>query len=306
MVRLWFLLLSSILSTAACFQVGVAVIPGVDSERPSKVYQDAYFVKEVTTNEESQRQLLVGVLDGHGKDGHIVSQFCAERLPLLIKTPKGPPPEEFLEQLSTLGRDTLDDHSLHPKHQILVDAFHQVHYDAMQSPTCPAGRSGTTCVICWIEPDEVHVAYVGDSRAILIDGDTITPWATETTIRQLPEEKERIDACEGRIDGNGNIWYGPVAIAMTRALGDATMLRAGILSTPITKTFPRNKGTVLVLATDGIWDQLSNNKVAELVTSNMPDTSLAADVLCRCARQKWIGDFIEEKADDITCLVVNL
>ncbi|GAX27997.1 hypothetical protein FisN_16Lu308 [Fistulifera solaris] len=304
MTRISFLLLFSIVSRAASFQVGIAVIPGVDSERPSKVCQDAYFVKEITTNDE--KLLLVGVLDGHGKDGHIVSQFCAERLPVFVETPKGPPPADFLERLYTLGRATRDNDSLHPKHRILIDAFHRVHYDAMQCPTCPAGRSGTTCVVCWIEPDEVHVAYVGDSRAILIDGDTITPWATETIVRKLPKEKERIDACEGRIDGNGNVWYGPVAIAMTRALGDAAMLRAGILPTPITTTFPRKKGTVLVLATDGIWDQLSNDQVLELVKSNIANTSLAAEAVSKRARQKWIGDFIEEKADDITCLVVTL
>lgn len=285
------------------FQVGIAAIPGVDSDRPSKVYQDSYFVQEL--KKDPQNHLLLGVLDGHGKHGHIVSKFCAKRLPLLLQTSRGPPPSEFLEQLQTFGKATHAD-SVDPKHQILIDAFHQVHYEAMQNPECPAGRSGTTCVVCWVEPSQVHVTYVGDSRAIQIDGDKITPWATETTVRLLAEERQRIDACEGRIDGNGNVWYGPVAIAMTRALGDANMLRAGILPTPLTATFPRKEGTVLVLATDGIWDQLSNEKVAEIVQNNMPNTTLAAEAISNLARQKWIGDFIDEKADDITCLVVKL
>lgn len=302
MIRKWLLLLS-VLPTRA-FHVGISVIPGIDSERPSKVHQDAFILEEIIRTDQ-QRHLLVGVLDGHGKDGHLVSEFCANRLPLLLHTPKGPPPQEFLEQLQSLGRATCAK-SVPVKHQILINAFHQVHHDAMQNRGCPAGRSGTTCVICWIEPSEVHVAYVGDSRAILIDGDKVTPWATETTVRRLREEKERIDLCEGRIDGNGNVWYGPVAIAMTRALGDATMLRAGILPTPITATFPRKEGSVLVLATDGIWDQLSDDRVAEIAQSNMPNTTLAADAISSCARQKWIGDFIDEKADDITCLVVKL
>ena len=47
-------------------------------------------------------------------------------------------------------------------------------------------------------------------------------------------ERARIESCpQARIDGRGNDFWGPVGIAMTRALGDAILLRAGVLPWPI-------------------------------------------------------------------------
>ena len=47
-------------------------------------------------------------------------------------------------------------------------------------------------------------------------------------------ERARIESCpQARIDGRVNDFWGPVGIAMTRAVGDAIILRAGVLPWPI-------------------------------------------------------------------------
>lgn len=177
------------------------------------------------------------------------------------------------------------------------------------STTVPAGRSGTTCISCVIHDKGFDVAFVGDSRAIQIEqGDfsppTVRVLAYETRTN-IASERERIDSCQGRMDGEGNVWYGPVAIAMTRALGDVVMLRAGILPTPLIVSRPREACT-LVIATDGVWDVLSNDDVRDIVVANGESISAAANHISSTARRKWIGDFFEEKADDVTCVVVRL
>jgi serine/threonine protein phosphatase PrpC len=299
----------------AALEIGVSVIPGVDSNRPQKINQDAFFEAIV------EGGTCVGVLDGHGLKGHLVTEFIAEQLPVAIRQQlKNTQPSRHLEeQLVELGKADLNPDSLpdEPKQQVLVHAFHQVQEASMENEKVPAGRSGTTCIACLIEDDQIHVAHVGDSRAIRIDRYSnhkddpplITPLTIETTTANMPSERQRIDACEGRIDDGGNVWYGPFAIAMTRALGDALMLRAGVLPTPITATFDRDKknvkSTTLVLATDGIWDVLSNESVRDIVVASR-DVHQAAKELADTARAKWIGDFVDEMADDITCMVIIL
>ena len=71
----------------------------------------------------------------------------------------------------------------------------------------------------------------------------------------------------GRLD-TLRVTYGPVGIAMTRALGDSVMIRAGVIPTPIVETYRIFNKTSLVLATDGIWDVLSNRDVTNIIINN--------------------------------------
>jgi hypothetical protein len=50
----------------------------------------------------------------------------------------------------------------------------------------------------------------------------------------MASERARIQASDGaRMNDSGNVWYGPIGIAMTRSLGSSAMLRVGILPVPI-------------------------------------------------------------------------
>jgi len=223
----------------------------------------------------------------------------------------------------------------------LVEAFHLAHHDARVDPSIPAGRSGTTCIVTVVDESNqmMYVANVGDSRAIYcmtgasanegrnIDSNsdinsmtcssssssnnyTVIPLTNETTT-SIPKELERVSAKEGRIDGSGNVFYGPVGIAMTRALGDAVMLRAGVLPTPIVRVFdlwgndvtrdPRNHESdilerdrledakskegaptiinddhnllrCVVMATDGIFDVMKNEDVSNILQNTLEDS----------------------------------
>jgi serine/threonine protein phosphatase PrpC len=352
-------------------QVGTCTIAGTDSDRPQKVNQDAFFSTSFvinTTSASHQKDYYVcaGVMDGHGLKGHVVTDFLAKQLPLCIQKQLHQPQRllEWEEKVADLGNyycqlqqqqqqqeENHDDVQHH--HQILINAFHQAHVQAMENPEVPAGRSGATCIACLVDKDDIRVAYVGDSRAIRIflTGPLSRPETTiaaspmvqvlaaETTVQKMPTERARIEACiqkqqqqeQGggggiRIDANGNIWYGPAAIAMTRALGDAVMLRAGVIPTPIVETFSRRSSksdvsttlrsaapsSLIIMATDGIWDVLNNDQVAEIAQSTFALTNSVdelASILSQTARQRWKGDIdmplMDEKSDDITCVCIH-
>jgi serine/threonine protein phosphatase PrpC len=300
------------------YEIGVSNIPGVDFQRPQKVNQDAWFQVELV-EEKNPSIVLVGVLDGHGLLGHQLSDYFAHHLPLRIQEQLRAPTrmaelEARLEQLAGFTVPTYDI----PQQEVLANAFHEVHWNAMVDPEIKTGRNGATCIACLVEGRHVHVACVGDSRAICLghNNDTTTATTTtttttfvmaeETTVGTL-EERERIERGEGTIAGE-NVFYGPVGVAMTRALGDAVLLRAGVVPTPVVQSFTLDKGDIMIIATDGVWGVLSNDQVAEIVRqSNGPQE--AAQAVSEAAKKRWIGDLPivdEVKMDDITTLVFSL
>ena len=285
-----------------------------------------------------------GVMDGHGLKGHLVTQFLAKQLPQRIAEQLANPTpltewEEKMKQLANFDlqadvaarkmaesqKDTQQQQQQQQQqhqtnHNALRHAFHQAHIDAMEAADVPAGRSGTTCIVCLLDDTHIHVAHVGDSRAVLYGASSWQALTTETTVANFAStEGQRIADGKGRVDGQGNVWYGPVGISMTRALGDAVMLQAGVVPTPIVQSFPRDdddKNRILVLATDGIWDVLDNDCVGEIVRQYQDSSSSSSssmedllDELIDQARKKWVGDLPimdEEKVDDITCIVAKV
>ena len=326
------------------------------------------------------KYLCCGIFDGHGKHGHDVTRFMAQQLPKTIQQQLNTPSpvkelEETMERLTfgTWKRDSgscinwlndVDDdchnsnnnydddqkkNPFHPIHEALINSFHSIHYDAIQDQTIKSGRSGTTCVVCLIEENQnerkdccrVHLAYVGDSRAILVaSGNSydnqfdvggrskavnVKSLTKETTV-QLPWERARIEQCEGTIRGS-NVFYGPVGIAMTRALGDSVMLRAGVIPTPVVGTFDfgsPSKGkdeekltNTIILATDGVWDVLSNDQVAKIVETaggkedgdDSHGVQAASKDIALAAKQMWLRSDLpivdEPIMDDITVMVIQ-
>ena len=330
---------SSRLSLTAQVDIASYSIDGVDPNRPSKVNQDAFFQD---TFGEKCRYTCVGVMDGHGLKGHLLTSYLKEQLPLrvqqLVESNGNLELDQELKealqlfeaQLVEMGKappvETKNHNNMSSKaHQLLLTrAFHLVHVDAMQNPNVPAGRTaGTTCIVALLDTckNKLYLAHVGDSRAIILairkdDNNKNKPLelvaiTTETTTTNLSEERRRVEQCDGRIDGQGNVFYGPVGIAMTRALGDSVMLRAGVLPTPLVEECALEKDTDyrLVLATDGIWDVLTNQDVVSILDQQQHDTVQAfAKEIAETARRKWIGDLpiAEDKVDDITCVVLRI
>jgi serine/threonine protein phosphatase PrpC len=279
-------------------------LAGSDPDRPGKVNQDASFHEILKDG-----RTFFGVMDGHGLQGHILTRFLGQAFPSILKDclcdHYVPTAEliEYQQKLVDLGKDADQEHFSNP----LCQAFHIAQVAAMQDPNVPAGRSGTTCIVgVWDSTlHRLDMAHVGDSRAIWFSHNTIVPLSQETTTKSMPLEFARVQQGQGRVDAMGNVFYGPQGIAMTRSLGNAVMLRAGILPTPILLQKLLTEGTV-VLATDGVWDVLSNEQVRDIVTSATVFQD-SGRLLAEVARRKWIGDLpIEGKVDDITCVIVRI
>jgi len=124
---------------------------------------------------------------------------------------------------------------------------------------------GTTAVValCRMEGSSrvMYVANVGDSRAVLINsGDPCFSRASYDHKASDPLEAAKVAERGGivlrsRVGGQ---------LAVTRALGDHALKKEGLTAEPfIQKLHLDGSHKALVLATDGVWDVLRDDEVAE-------------------------------------------
>lgn len=92
---------------------------------------------------------------------------------------------------------------------------------------------------------------------------------------------------------------------MSRSIGDSIATSVGVISEPEIKTFIFNSDVnSIVLATDGIWEFIDNEKVYELTKGAMliKDPELACKNLIKAARRFWkLEDVV---VDDITVIIL--
>ena len=149
--------------------------------------------------------------------------------------------------------------------------------------------SGSTVNTVFFDGTAVHCANVGDSRAIKVkltyDENnhlhTICEALSEDHKPDLPPEKARILGMGGRIDTfhdvqNNNEPIGPFRVwlkheelpglAMSRSLGDRVAHSVGVSSLPEVKTtYLGVDDKFIVIGSDGVWEFLSNEQIAEIV-----------------------------------------
>lgn len=281
-------------------------IVGYDPDVADKVNQDAAFSLAL------ERYVFCGVLDGHGKRGHLLNAYLC---PFIERTLK----EKLVNNPDPLNLSSL-----------LEETFEEAQQSALIDENVPAGRSGTTCVTSVFDKNTgmIYTANVGDSRCIVGYYDTSSindTWyveaLSEATTTGCPEERERIEQGEGRIDKGGNVWYGPVGIAMTRSLGNGVMKRANILSKPVitkcnilSQIACDSKGKCLIITgTDGIFDVMTNEEVVHRLAKGLEDRGdfiedkFFCDDLIAEAHRLWRKDLpMDVRIDDASCSVISI
>jgi len=162
---------------------------------------------------------------------------------------------------------------------------------------------------------------VGDSRAVLAveEGKKFiaVPLSSDQT-PQRDDEKKRILKCGGRVepcqDEDGS-WIGPLRVwlkhravpglAMTRSFGDLVAAPIGV--SPVPENYERKiekSDAFIIVASDGVWEFISNQEAVDIVASAGGDPQKAAEMLYTEADKRWRKE--EEVIDDISALVLYL
>ncbi|KAJ6240584.1 hypothetical protein M0813_24038 [Anaeramoeba flamelloides] len=158
--------------------------------------------------------------------------------------------------------------------------------------------SGSTAVIALIIKNKLYSINLGDSRAILIDNEGKAIQITDDHKPTNRDELVRIKFLRGTVTNNGRINGG---LAVSRCFGDRDF-QPWVSVKPVIQCFDlsRKDKKYLVLACDGVWDVLSNQDVADIVTQN---ANLDVEAI---AFKIKINAYSKESTDNISVIVIDL
>lgn len=253
---------------------------GLASLRGQRPYQEDRAIIEKIDN----RYTLAAVFDGHRND--VAADFLAKSFPDILR-------KEFTYELvrnSVAGCPILS---------TLYDTFSSANRALLEHLKKMDIMSGSTGSVVLVEKNKIYLAYVGDSRIVHSDGVALT---IDHKLSN-PSEKERIytinkdkpailDAIaendfiylpSPELDGDG--------VAMTRAFGDFNLQATGLIANPGTCARTMKPGEFIIIASDGIWDVLSDKEVAEFVKgridARVPLDRIARELCIYAAFHTW-------------------
>jgi len=178
--------------------------------------------------------------------------------------------------------------------QAMVSAYHAV------DERCRTFESGACAATFLLEraSGKLTFANAGDVRILLITPEDVQQLTIDHRTSNR-KERERFLRGPGRIEGV-YFSYGNFDIMVSRSLGDFKLKPAGLIATPQTGTCLIPQGTSwLVSATDGLFDDLLNNHVAEIVRK-LEQPSVIIPELITIAVDRLRSD------DDITIVVLRI
>ncbi|KAE8687842.1 Protein phosphatase 2C 56 [Hibiscus syriacus] len=261
-----------------------------------------------------------GVYDGHG--GYQVANYCRERMHLVLA--------EEIEMAKALVHDGKIGYGWQEQwRKAFSNCFIKVDTEIARVPSGNGGNNnhlepvapetaGSTAVVAIVSSTHIIVANCGDSRAVLHRGKLPMPLSLDHK-PDREDEQERIEAAGGKVIQ----WNGPRVsgvLAMSRSIGDR-YLKPWIIPDPEVTFVRRGKDDeCLILASDGLWDVISNDEASEVARKRIglwhkkygdqwtgrkggegidPAAQSAAEYLSRLALSKG-------SKDNISVIVVDL
>ncbi|XP_006355321.1 probable protein phosphatase 2C 72 [Solanum tuberosum] len=254
-----------------------------------------------------------GVFDGHGENGQIVSKFVMNKLPSLLLKLTFSLPKIFSVNQNVMRRN------FNKWKRACWGSFMVMDRNIQSLENLDSSFSGTTAVVAIRQDDDLVIANLGDSRAVLgrkkEEGVIEAVQLTTDLKPSLTSEAERIRRCGGRVFARQEQphiqrVYLPnedvPGLAMTRSFGDFMLKYLGIISEPdVSYHHITPNDQFVVLATDGVWDVLSNDQVVSIVCATN-NAAAAAEAVVQASLDAWKQRFPNSKRDDSTVICLFL
>ena len=292
---------------------------GKNSEGKIKINQDSFKVCENINNINNFNIFIL--CDGHGNDGHHVSQYVSEIIISRISN------HHLISSLKDLDQiyEALTDNN----YNIIKNIFFETDIYLSNQQKFDTYTSGTTCILILQIGKNIISANSGDSRAILIYSlnennfnnrlynTKIFPLSLDSK-PDLPSEEERIINSGGEVHRGKNRkgkYSGPMRVfakgkdypglAMSRSLGDFRSKQYGVICEPsFVKYYLNEYSKYIVICSDGVWDFMDNESVMKIgnkhYLNNNPE-GFCQEILGN-ASYWWEKEDIV--IDDITALII--
>ena len=275
-------------------KIDSCTIPGYTLNGIKQKNQDSFFLKKNFLSKDEQ--FFIGICDGHGLFGDLVSQYISETLPLNVKD---------------ISKEEL------------VKAFIDTNNSLINNTKIDCSLSGTTCTSIIITLDKIICANIGNTRAILAKFEngcynTINlsrdhkPTESDEIKRILSEGgviKQIYDKTKKEYLGPERIWLKNSDIpglTMSRSFGDNLAHTVGVINIPEIRAFDYSGGEkFIIIASDSIWQYIDSDECVRIIKDfyekNM-DAVGALNSLVTEAIKRWKKQ--ENKIEDITAVVI--
>jgi serine/threonine protein phosphatase PrpC len=268
-------------------------VPGYSSPGVSKINQDNYFIIKEFLN--TSEQFFMGLCDGHGSFGNLISKYMCNLLP---------------KKITKLSEKNI------------FEAFLSANKSLIEESKIDCSLSGTTCTSLILSSNKVISANVGNSRAVLARYENGQYHAINLTRDHVPtelDEMKRIIKSDGRIkqlkdprsgksSGPERIWLKNSEIPgleISRSLGDNLAHSIGVICEPEIKTIDFNGNEkFILLASDGIWKFIDSDECVRIIKDyyeNSFDAVGALNKLVKQAFKRWKDE--EDSIDNITAIL---
>lgn len=228
----------------------------------------------------SGRNIFAGVYDGHG--GNLTSEFIKQNIVSIYSNVQGGSIPEKLELT----------------YQGLEKEFFN-YFKRIQG----RDSSGSTACTLLLTPNTIYLANTGDSRCIISESGK----ALQLTIDHKPTEKveyDRIKTNKEDITYTGVYRIG--GLAVSRVIGDFYIKQKvkSVIYRPDIFMAKRNEyQDFIVLATDGLWDVMTNQEVVNFIHKQMK-TTYDLDVISQ--RLVAYSIRVKKTMDDVSVIIILL
>ena len=292
---------------------------------PDKPNQDAMIMHQLPKNDFCSGEVLFAVFDGHGAQGHLVSSRFRVRLPQLLSRSrvfKNDVGKALCDALTQIEVELMDD----PDVNTTLSGTTAV-VSVLKDNVIVTANVGDSRIIRGRRRAKNHQSNENGgsvSQNLLSAFDEPEAECLDSSLECVeistdhkpddPAEQARIEKAGGRvfamkyddgIDGPARVWlsYSDMpGLAMSRSLCDTIGKEAGVISTPdVTITKLTAEDEFVILASDGLWEFMPNERVVEIASAHKADPRVALEKLVAESTALWKTN--EPVVDDTTAII---
>lgn len=227
-------------------------------------------------------QSFFGIFDGHG--GKRAAEFASENMGKFI-----------IEQVSTTsgaGSSAMEE-AVRIGYMKTDTEFLKAEMDG-----------GACCVTALLIDGDLIVSNAGDCRAVLSRAGKAEALTSDHRPSRK-DERERIESLGGYVDYCRGTWRLQGSLAVSRGIGDLH-LKQWVIPVPETKIINiEAECEFLILASDGLWDKVSNQEAVDIARPLCIDAADTASSLSACRKLVDLSA-TRGSLDDISVMIIKL
>ncbi|KAL3518048.1 hypothetical protein ACH5RR_020637 [Cinchona calisaya] len=224
------------------------------------------------------KQACFGIFDGHG--GAKAAEFAAENLQ-----------KNIIDEIDKSTDGEIE--------EAVKNGYLRTDSEFLKEDVC----GGSCSVTALIRKGNLVVSNAGDCRAV-VSREGVAEALTSDHRPSRKDERDRIEALGGYVDCKLGVWRIHGSLAVSRGIGDQH-LKQWVIAEPETRILGLEPELeFLILASDGLWDKVSNQEAIDLARPLCTGTK-NPEPLSACRKLVDLS-ILRGSLDDISVMLIQL